>query len=431
MESFKVIVVGAGPVGLVLAHALQASGIDYVLVEQRTQIPPDPAYGLFLWPQIMRIFHQLGILDQVLAVSQPMLEAIHRSISGDVLRREEGFRKLEVMFGYPMSIFNRGDFASTLLNALDKKDERVKTNKRLSKIVNHEDGVTVEFADGTSEKGSIVVGADGVWSSVRDQMTAQAPKGLFDENSNPFQATHAGVFAKADLTDAIESGRNINVYQPGSHVQVFTTRAEAMIIVYHRIAAESKRTYFGQNDAEEAAKPWLDVPVGEDLTFGDLWKKKTAGGSANFDEGVLPWWHWGRMVLVGDAAHKMNPIRGAGACCGIEDVVALVNALKGTLREEANPSVFELSQAFVAYQYEREAAAKLWMEVSRMNLELCIGPHQPALKTASIADLKVLPLVADGPILKDVPFPDQKSGFIPWVRKVDRSNGAEQFKARL
>lgn len=97
MNSFKVIVVGAGPVGLVLAHALQASGIDYVLIEQRSQVPPDPAYGVFLWPQIMRILHQLGLLESILAVSQPMLEAIHRSIDGNVLHQEEGFQKLGVM----------------------------------------------------------------------------------------------------------------------------------------------------------------------------------------------------------------------------------------------------------------------------------------------------------------------------------------------
>jgi 2-polyprenyl-6-methoxyphenol hydroxylase-like FAD-dependent oxidoreductase len=98
MESFKVIVVGAGPVGLVLAHALEAAGIDYVLVEQRRQVPPEPAYGLFVWPQIIRILHQLGLLDAVTAVSQPMLEAVHRSIDGKVMHREEGFRKLEVMY---------------------------------------------------------------------------------------------------------------------------------------------------------------------------------------------------------------------------------------------------------------------------------------------------------------------------------------------
>lgn len=209
-------------------------------------------------------------------------------------------------FGYPMAIFNRGDFASALMSKLENKNQRVKTNKRLTNVIHRDNGVTVEFADGTTEEASIVIGCDGVWSSVRDQMKAKAPKGLFDENPNPFQAPHAGVFAKALCPKELERGRNINVYQDGSHVQVFTGLREAQIIVYHRIPTSRTKTFFGQNDAEEAAKPWMDVPVGDGITFGDLWRNKIAGGSANFDEGVLPWWHWGRMVLVGDAAHKVS-----------------------------------------------------------------------------------------------------------------------------
>ncbi|RKK70048.1 hypothetical protein BFJ69_g12161 [Fusarium oxysporum] len=428
MESFKAIVVGAGPVGMVLAHALQVSGIDYVLVEQRSQIPPDPAYGLFLWPHIMRIFHQLGILEAVEAVAQPMVEAVHRSIDGSVIHRSRGFEELGALFGYPMAIFNRGDFASALMSKLANKDQRVKTNKRLTNVIHHDNGVTVEFADGTTEEGSVVIGCDGVWSSVRDQMKAKAPKGLFDENPNPFQAPHAGVFAKALCPKELESGRNINVYQDGSHVQVFTGLREAQIIVYHRIPTARTKTFFGQNDAEEAAKPWMDVPVGEGITFGDLWRNKIAGGSANFDEGVLPWWHWGRMVLVGDAAHKMNPIRGAGACCGIEDAIALVNGLSRLLHSDANPSDRKLRQAFLAYQYEREAAAKLWNDISALNLELCIGANQPALKAQGVADYRTIPLVADGPILQNVPF-DEKRGFVPWTRKTSKSN--DKTKARL
>ncbi|KAF4444188.1 6-hydroxynicotinate 3-monooxygenase [Fusarium acutatum] len=428
MESFKVIVVGAGPVGMVLAHALQVSGIDFVLVEQRSQIPPDPAYGVFLWPHIMRIFHQLGLLEAVTAVGQTMVEAVHRSIDGSVIHRSRGFEELGAQFGYPMAFFNRGDFASALMSKLENKDQRVKTNKRFTNIVQSDNGVTVEFADGTTEEGSIVIGCDGVWSSVRDQMKAKAPKGLFDENPNPFQAPHAGVFAKAPLPKELERGRNINVYQDGSHVQVFTGLKEAQMIVYHRIPTSRTKTFFGQNDAEEAAKPWMDVPVGEGITFGDLWRNKIAGGSANFDEGVLPWWHWGRMVLVGDAAHKMNPIRGAGACCGIEDAIALVNGLSRLLHSDANPSALKLRLVFLAYQYEREAAAKLWNDISALNLELCIGANQPAIKAQNVADYRTIPLVANGPILQNIPF-DEKRGFVPWTRKTRKSN--DKTKARL
>ncbi|KAK7403427.1 hypothetical protein QQX98_010793 [Neonectria punicea] len=429
--SFKAIIVGAGPVGLVLAHALQASGIDYVVVEQRAQVPPEPAYALFLWPHILRIFHQLGLLDAVEAIGQPMLESIHLSAQGELLRRGQGFGELLALHGYPMMLFNRGSFAKTLVEALDNGEQHVKTNKRLSNIVSHEDGVRVEFADGTSENGSIVIGADGIWSTVRDHMKDKATPGLFDLSPNPFEAPYAGVFAKSDRIQGLVPGSNINVYQREAHVQVFTSETEAQIIAYHRIPASKERTHFGQNDAEDAAKSWLEVPVAEGVTFGDLWKSKTAGGSANFDEGVLQWWHWGRMVLVGDAAHKVNPVRGAGACCGIEDAITLVNALTRVLRSDPDPSERDLRQAFIAYQYDRESASRLWMDVSRLNLDLSTGPSQPALKAARIADMRTLPLVANGPILDTLPFPEQKNGFIPWLRKPKSRKSKDKRQSRL
>ncbi|KAI8649157.1 hypothetical protein NCS57_01451900 [Fusarium keratoplasticum] len=431
MSPFKVIIIGAGPVGLVLAHALQASSIDYVIVEQRAQVPPEPAYGLFLWPHILRIFHQLGLLDAVEAVGQPMLHSMHLSAQGEVLRHGQGFEELVMLYGYPMMLFNRGSFAKTLVEALDSRKQHVKTNKRLTNIVSHEDGIRVEFADGSSENGSMVIGADGIWSTVRDQMMAKAPEGLFDQSSNPFEAPYAGVFGRTDCIQGLAPGSNINVYQRGTHVQVFTSETEAQMIAYRRIPVSRERTHFGQNDAEDAAKPWLRVPVANSVTFGDLWNSKSAGGSANFDEGVLRWWHWGRMVLVGDAAHKMNPVRGAGACCGIEDAITLVNVLKRVLRSSPNPSERDLRQTFIAYQGAREPAARLWMDISRVSLDLSTGPSQPALKAARIADMRTVSLVANGPILDEVPFLEENSGFIPWRKKPRSQMITHQVKSQL
>lgn len=205
-----------------------------------------------------------------------------------------------------MLLFDRGSFARTLLQGLENSDRHVKTNKRLTNVINRPDGVTAEFADGTSEEGSIVIGCDGVWSAVRDQMCNQAPEGLFDQSPNPFEAPYTGVFARTPKPEGLEPGRTINVYQPDKQVQVFTSPTEAHIITYQRIPPSKERTYFGQNNAEDSVKPWRDIPVAENVTFGDLWRKKYAGGAANFDEGVLRWWHWNRMVLIGDAAHKVK-----------------------------------------------------------------------------------------------------------------------------
>lgn len=95
MHEFRAIVVGAGPVGLVLAHALQAAGIDYLLVEQRSQVPPESAFGIFLWPQIMRILHQLGLLDAIEKIGQPMVDIHHQTMKGELLAKHPGFGMLE------------------------------------------------------------------------------------------------------------------------------------------------------------------------------------------------------------------------------------------------------------------------------------------------------------------------------------------------
>lgn len=126
----------------------------------------------------------------------------------------------------------------------------------------------------------------------------------------------------------------------------------------------------------------------------------------------------------------MNPVRGAGACCGIEDAITLVNVLKGVLRSDSNPSERDLRQAFIAYQGVRESSARLWMDISRLSLDLSTGPSQPALKATRIADMRTVSLVANGPILDDIVFPE-KSGFIPWRKKPRRQRATTQVKSQL
>jgi 2-polyprenyl-6-methoxyphenol hydroxylase-like FAD-dependent oxidoreductase len=89
--AFKVIIIGGGPVGLFLANGLQASGIDYVLFEKRPTIPPTTAFGIFLWPQVTRMLHQLGLSDTLKEVSHPMSGIIHSAPSGDEISSDTAF----------------------------------------------------------------------------------------------------------------------------------------------------------------------------------------------------------------------------------------------------------------------------------------------------------------------------------------------------
>ena len=76
-SNFKVIVVGGGPVGLIAALALEKAGIDFVMLERRPNVVIDAGSNLVLLPIGLRAFYQLGLHDQLNAVSSP-LDRIHR-----------------------------------------------------------------------------------------------------------------------------------------------------------------------------------------------------------------------------------------------------------------------------------------------------------------------------------------------------------------
>lgn len=86
MVAFKVIIIGGGPVGLATAHCLRLADIDYVLFEQRDTIADKQGAGINIMPQIVRVLHQFGLLDQVREVGVPMSGAVH------VLGDDRGWR---------------------------------------------------------------------------------------------------------------------------------------------------------------------------------------------------------------------------------------------------------------------------------------------------------------------------------------------------
>lgn len=59
---FRVIIVGAGPVGLYMAHALQKAAIDFVILEQHSTPLSSAGQVLFIWPQTVRLFDQVGLM---------------------------------------------------------------------------------------------------------------------------------------------------------------------------------------------------------------------------------------------------------------------------------------------------------------------------------------------------------------------------------
>lgn len=90
-KSFKVIVVGGGPVGLTAAHALHHAGIDFIILESRSSAVIDQGASLVLSSPSLRIMHQLGVLERLLKIggelqhTQSMTRDGHEFVSSQAI----------------------------------------------------------------------------------------------------------------------------------------------------------------------------------------------------------------------------------------------------------------------------------------------------------------------------------------------------------
>jgi 2-polyprenyl-6-methoxyphenol hydroxylase-like FAD-dependent oxidoreductase len=82
----RIIIVGAGPGGLILGHMLQKAGLyDYVILERREQIVELTGAGLGLWPHSFRILDQLGLLEAAEKLAPQLTRSTHLGPKGEVL----------------------------------------------------------------------------------------------------------------------------------------------------------------------------------------------------------------------------------------------------------------------------------------------------------------------------------------------------------
>lgn len=171
----RVIIVGGGPNGLVLAHALHQAGIEYILLERSQTIltsDNNDGPGLILWPNSARILDQLGLLRRAhkLACSMRTRQIYHADGTPCPSSYEDVFSRSQSDHGRSCMLISRAALVGLLWEALPGRETHVQTGKEVVSIETHAAGVRVTCADGSVEEGSIVVGCDGVHSVVRQSI---------------------------------------------------------------------------------------------------------------------------------------------------------------------------------------------------------------------------------------------------------------------
>ncbi|KAG0314946.1 hypothetical protein BG000_005361, partial [Podila horticola] len=246
----------------------------------------------------------------------------------------------------------------------------------------------VRCADNTSYHGDILVGADGAYSAVRQQLYKDLRKGkklpASDDISLPFNCVClVGQTVPLDpeefpqLKEELAQSHTVLGTSTMCTWVTFNTKQNTVcwMVVHFLDKDSSKRndsfrnSEWGPEAAEALAREVrpFKIPGGKDgkvLTLGEYVDRtpRHLMSKVMLEEIVFDTWYGGRTVLLGDACHKVNPTGGHGAVDAIQDAVTLANWLS-TLRL---PGENEIRHVFKEYRTERHPVAKAALTASQM-----------------------------------------------------------------
>ena len=351
------LVIGGGIAGPVLATALLKAGIQATVYEAYPALTEGIGGGLALAPNGLAA---LGLIDADAAV-----RALATPITGQVMAVGENSRRLPTLADVePLQVVGRGDLHRVLRDRAVEAGVRFEYGKRLIGADEGPDSVTARFEDGSAATADILIGADGVRSTVRTLIDPQAPG--------------AGYTGMLGFQGYIEAGPDLDP-EPGVMTFAFGRRA---YYLYWKMADGRitwganlpSKSYMSLTEARAIpAEQWLrtlretyagDVP-------GELLASRTT--AENFDiTGAIhimppvPHWYRGRMVLVGDAVHAPSNSTGQGASLAIESAIQLARCL----RDLPDPT-----SAFAAYEgLRRERVERITKRGARTNSAKTPGP---------------------------------------------------------
>lgn len=366
------LVIGGGIAGPVTALALGRAGIEATVYEAYAGTADGLGGTLMIAPNGLDALAAVGASEPVAAAGQPIDRT--RITDGDG-RPLMGFDHLPDL--PPSSALWRDRLYRVLHDHAAAQGVRIEGGKRLVDAADTGDGVTATFADGSTARADILVGADGIHSTVRGLIDPAAPGprrvpllnlcGLSD---------HAPADAHPTTTYFVFGRRGFLGYwvQPDGRTAWF-----ANVPRTDPLPAEELR---GVPSGE-----WLrrlratydgDTPGRDLLAHSD----PTTVACLGLVDTMPPVPHWsrGRMVLVGDAVHAPSPSSGQGASLAAESAVQLARCLR---------DLPDVPAAFAAYERLRRARVeKVAARAAKTNRSKTAGPAAMAMMRL------VMPLVS-------------------------------------
>jgi len=352
-NNLKVLIAGGGIGGLTALLALRARGIDAQLFEQAEAFRQVGA-GIQLSSNATRILRTLGLGEALARVCvYPEGRDYRAWDDGDRLYYTPLGARAEAQFGAPYYHAHRADLLDALLDGVANTGFRL--NSRVEGFAQTTDRVTVTLADGVKATGDVLIGADGIHSTVRGQ--------LFGKELPRYTGNVAWRgLVPAERLAHLDLGGVTGVWMGPNR----------SIVQYYVVAGRTFNWIGISRSKQPARESWLAEGRIEDvLAEYSGWHATIRTiiaatprvlRQALYDREPLPDWRVGRVVLLGDAAHPMMPFYAQGAAQSIEDAYVLAGCLAAT---PADPEA--ALQRYVQLRQPRTA----WMQdLSRREEEL-------------------------------------------------------------
>lgn len=338
-KALPVLVAGGGIGGIAAALALVRRGFAVKVLEQSPQLGEIGA-GIQLGPNAFAAFDALGVGEAARARAvytdyMVMHDALDETRVGHI-PTGEAFR---ARFGNPYAVIHRADVHRSLLEGARRSDRiEVATATRVQRIEQDDTGVTVVDDKGGRHRGLALIGADGVKSAVRRQYVG-------DEARVSGHVVYRAVVDRADFPADLQWNAASIWVGPNCHLVHYPLRGGEqynVVVTFHSREQEEWGVREGSRDEVQSYFEGICAKARQLIELPKDWKRW-----ATADREPIGQWTWGRVTLLGDAAHATLQYLAQGACMALEDAVTLGEAL----RRHDN----DFAKAFALYERSRVA----------------------------------------------------------------------------
>lgn len=356
MSSPRVLIVGCGVAGPVLAVLLKQRGYDPVVYEKVRQLG-DAGASLMLMPNGMKVLNLVGLTTDIYATALPIEAYEDFKADGTLLGSSALPSMYKQKYSESATGVRRTELNLKLKNLLIKHDIEIYEGHELSKVSLNAQNVTASFTNGQSANGDFIVGCDGLKSALR-QLLLDAREVLQTPPTFTGLTQTSGI---SPMPAKFTTRSMRNYYGNAVHVIAYplsSTQMSWAITLPETDEAKESWKLYDQKEMQEVKKDLAQRLHGFEPSVLEMIgtaERMLKFGLFDRQELKIEEWYTSRAVLIGDAAHPTSPHLGQGANQALEDCYHLSQALPDlTTNSQVDDIGPHLQEIFAAFAQKRQ-----------------------------------------------------------------------------